>query len=309
MYAFAFVSAATFGLGTWQVKRYFWKVDLMNERKKQLENNKDENGNESKKSEEAFKEIMKLVQEDNTKGTASDTSLLQPSSLPRSSLKDFEGTRVAFDGQFLPEKKFIILGPRSKPVESESTDAGNSSGSSTAMAQSGYYLYGLFQLGDEKSKIISNNNNQTSSILVNVGWIPAAHVNKGSDESNKNIEQLIQVPKGIIKEEGVISFEERPGTFTPQNKLDSLRFFSVNFKDMWNAYGLPQNTPIVDLIPNQKIAFDVENKNKIIPLRKPLVQFEKFHVYPETHAGYAATWYGLSAAAFVFMLKLRKKKI
>uniref|UniRef100_M4BIA3 SURF1-like protein n=1 Tax=Hyaloperonospora arabidopsidis (strain Emoy2) TaxID=559515 RepID=M4BIA3_HYAAE len=108
MAAFGAVTAATAYLGTWQVERYYWKVDLIKERTKELS--------------ESVIELPKNA-------TASDDT------------DDIEYRQLRVDGRFKPGSTFYLcnvddLDPRSAPADPND---------SVARVKSGGYIYSLLE--------------------------------------------------------------------------------------------------------------------------------------------------------------------
>ncbi|GBG25121.1 Surfeit locus protein 1 [Hondaea fermentalgiana] len=227
---FGSLAAGTFGLGSWQVKRYFWKVDLVEERRRMLER---------------------------------DAVPLAEASRP------YE--RVRCSGTF-DYAQSMFVGPRSAPAHGVQGTG--------AMQPSGWYVVTPFTDKDSGKRV-----------LVNRGWIPR-------DQQQLALQGL---EKGLDAEsfDGVLAKAEEGGTFTP-DKLsnESVEYFRMDVETMRAQRGLPENTPLVERVQTSP------QEATIMPRPKAPEDMMVFQVHPMTHVGYAATWYGLSAAG-LFLIRKR----
>jgi len=225
VFAFGFISLTTFGLGSWQVKRYSWKVDMVEQRKRML--------------------VTPPVPVDAARGEIYE--------------------RVKCLGDFEPEKSMTIS-PRSSPLAAVSS----------APSPSGFYLLTPFK--DQLSN---------RRFLVVRGWLPRSQepfYRKGFGEiHDKNVEL-----------EGFIAPDETAGLFTPDNNANTGNYFYMDAKVMNEANDIGADQLIVEQLGGFKEG----------PVTKTTDSLMTFKVHPATHVGYAATWYGLSAAG-LYMIKRR----
>lgn len=230
---FGSMAATTFGLGSWQVSRYFWKVDLVEERRRML-----------------VREAVPLAQ----------------------ATEHFE--RVRCNGTFDYDQTMFV-GPRSAPAHGMQ-GAG-------AMQPSGWYAFTPFK--DESSG---------KRVLVNRGWVPRDQqelAKKPPQSSGSGAAENVEF-------EGVLASGEQGGTFTPDKlKEDSIEYFRVDLDAMRKQRDLPEDAPLVE-----RVQASPEDA-KILPRPKSPEDMMIFQVHPMTHAGYAATWYGLCATGLFFLKK------
>jgi cytochrome oxidase assembly protein ShyY1 len=265
---FGSAAVGTCGLGTWQLQRYQWKHELVARRRRMQEH--------------------------------------VPVALGEARGEPYE--RVRCEGTF-EYGQSMLVGPRSAPASA--AQQGQS-----ALSPTGFVVVTPFT--DRLSG---------RRILVNRGWIPrnrpelAAAVSEdvvaptmpatpaapvassggwgwfGSARAPAVAAQgpLDAAAAAVVSFEGVIGVDEEGGTFTPTDAKatqSTKMFFAVNAKTMARAKGLPDDAFLVDRVggPGPLVS-------------KSLESMLVFKVHPATHLGYAATWYGLSLAALVFLRK------
>ena len=291
---FGSLCAGTFGLGVWQTSRYFEKTDLVAERQ---------------------------------------------DALARPPLTEFTTDRHGFhrmrlQGQYLYEKECLV-GPRSPPVGAL-PDKPGSSGQGMARAPMGYYVLTPFQV-DTTTNDKNKNNNQldTNTILiVNRGWIPRHLVHK--DEKQPQRQQQRQHaqsqplslvpswdrPTGPVTVSCITMATEQPRIVVPEHKLhlNPPELFWMDVETLQKhvsstTTASSSKTPVhVASLVTRVQEDDSDDSHSphtttlSFPVAPPAQQVGEFKTSPAIHAGYAATWYGLSMAGLYMtrMLILRK---
>ncbi|KAJ7565800.1 hypothetical protein O6H91_02G075900 [Diphasiastrum complanatum] len=290
--------AATFGLGTWQLFRRQWKIDILNLRRSRLE-----------------EDPVPLVE--------ALSSVQFKQSLPQDSQKDplldsLEFRTVYCEGQF-DEKRSLFVGPRVKIIK--------------GLTQSGYYM--VTPLLPKPSKEESGSSFFLQPpVLVNRGWVPcswkdAARVaspqkaSLDAPPSNGAIEEK-QAKKGswwsffskaekpgqniagqipIERVQGVVRGSEHPNMFVPSNVPETGQWFYVDVPAMARAASLPENTCYIEAMKKSDGA-----SLKDYPLAKDPDALIHSSVMPQNHLNYALTWYSLSAATTFMAIKRMQKK-
>jgi cytochrome oxidase assembly protein ShyY1 len=269
---FGSAAVATCGLGTWQLQRYQWKHELVARRRRMQEH--------------------------------------VPVALGEARGEPYE--RVRCEGTFEYDQSMLV-GPRSAPASA--AQQGQS-----ALSPTGFVVVTPFT--DRRSG---------RRILVNRGWIPRNRPELAAAVSEDVVAPAMPATPAapiasfwgwglfgsagapvaaaqgpldaaadaaadaVVSFEGVIGVDEDGGTFTPTDAKatqSTKMFFAVNAKTMARAKGLPDDTFLVDRVggPGPLVS-------------KSLESMLNFKVHPATHLGYAATWYGISVAAVVFLRK------
>lgn len=264
---FGSLCAGTFGLGVWQTQRYFEKVELVAKREKEMN-------------------MPPITLEPHVTMSKSEYMKLSNSNKQQKNdtfEDDREGfRRVQISGTFRHEDE-VLVGPRGPPKDTLGNKGPLSGRSSGGMGVSpqGYYIY---------TPLTRRNNEGT--ILVNRGWVPISY-EKNNLPWNR--------PTGIVNLVGVTTEAEQPRFFSPPHPTPP--------KLLWLERNvLEERTGTTGLAP--LIVTETANDN-IATAPKDTISFPvkpvdktvgEFAVLPETHAGYAITWFGLSGAG-VFMMK------
>ena len=158
------------------------------------------------------------------------------------------------------------------------------------------------------------------AVLVNRGWVPAAWREAqvagrgGSEEGEAEVEV-----------EGVVRCGEDPGAFVPANEPASQRWFFLDPPGLAAAAGLPEGSPLVEVITGEEgtklvspggapSAMDVLGGRKSrprtredYPLPKSAGDLLAFSVMPRDHVNYAATWFTLSGATAALAVKALRR--
>jgi len=174
--------------------------------------------------------------------------------------------KVRLRGEFAYEQSMLV-GPRSAPAGSK--------GASGALAASGFVVVTPFRDAESGQRL-----------LVNRGWVPRAQADLGTRRLRPAGE-----PEAF---EAVRSASERAGAFTPDSNAAQGSWFTLDAPAMAAARDLPEDTPLVERIDAAGDPIVSRNSDSLLV----------FKVNPATHVGYAATWYGLSAAS-LYMIRKR----
>jgi len=296
---FSSICISTAVLGTWQVKRFFWKLDLI----------------------------------ETIKNSAADPPALLPISNSQDELRDrfreMKGQRVLLSGKF-DHSKEIFLGLRSAPP-------GFTGGPAQGMASNpqGYYvitpmilqdgtvvhvnrgwiprqLYPFSQTTSISSATMNNNNNDNKNDIDNgsgggsVGW---------------------SRPEGVVSVEAVVSEGEKAGTFSPvvHPGLHTLLWLdSTALQQRTGMKGTGQDSAhgsaiIAEAIEhttdtnksnnsgNTSGSKEEEKEKVVLPYAKNVSQLQEQTVPPATHFVYALTWFSLATAGF-FMTYLKFRR-
>lgn len=304
---FSSLCASTFGLGCWQAKRYFEKVELVEERIQQLAQDPLTLIQNAKCTLEERKAMLHHLAKESLSSTTTTTI--------KENLKEEEEEEDGLDLGYRPlmvqgvfrHEDAVLVGPRGPPLGAISSSGPNSGRSSGGMSSSpqGYFLITPLDRNDKKG-----------TILVNRGWIPMHLVKKqkthSNDNTNKNninngnnsheIPTPWLEPKGIVTVIGVQSKTEQPKFMSPihddkKNPRQLLWFDRDAIETKTHTKGL---YPLL-------MTETLEEENTSVPIKPSKQSVGEFKVTPSTHAGYALTWFGLSGAGMVMTRKLLTK--
>ena len=200
--------------------------------------------------------------------------------------------RVELRGQFRHRDE-IIVGPRGPPVGALAK-YGPKSGRSGGISSSpqGYFVLTPFLVEEDGREV-----------LVNRGWDDMKHKDDGWDR-----------PAGETSVVTVTSAAEKGGFFAPPPVREISWARRGNFRKQVNLLWLSEEA-LRDATNLRSPAFELyrevhggESREAAVngrPLVKPsLAQAIEFKVSPQTHAGYAATWFSLSGAGIFMTRKL-----
>ena len=203
MLFFGGICLTTMMLGVWQISRYYWKIDL-------IENNK------------------KAVKEPIINMNQLDINNVNDQSSLSKFLKDKVGKRVSLTGKYLHNNS-VLLGPRSIPEGIMEKAQGMASN------PQGFYIITpmVIKLNDGSNSSSSNyffksNNNNSNDdgilVYVNRGWIPSSKIQasaKSRDYSYSNSNSNSNSESESINITGIVAESEASGMFTPTNDLSS----------------------------------------------------------------------------------------
>jgi len=318
----------TFGLGSWQTKRYFEKVDMVKKREDDLELD----------PLSSFSD-WQLLQKNNSKDTDTTTDA-----------KSKSYRRVNLQGKYQHDKQ-ILIGPRGPPpgaLAESGPNSGRSGGGMSSSTQGYWVITPLVIITDDKNGSKSSTANTTKTkrewlgrlvkrttnrsikrkeyttkpapqeetiVWVNRGWIPRHYINK----SNQIVTSWDE-PNDIVQLVAMESNTETPGTYSPPSRLDTTNQ-SVNDIDnspsvdklLWMDRTAMEEitcTPS-DVHPPLFVEINTDDKEETVQQQfpvKPTREFVgEFKIPPSVHVGYAITWYGLSGAGMIMTRKLLTK--
>mmetsp|Transcript_61479 Transcript_61479/g.71840 ORF Transcript_61479/g.71840 Transcript_61479/m.71840 type:complete len:294 (+) Transcript_61479:140-1021(+) len=261
---FTSLCAGTFGLGCWQYQRYYDKVEKVSERKNGLLN-------------------LPPI----------DLNVYDTSDEKNSNNSDFDQNRTLTTRGRFHHNLEILVGLRGPPrgVLAKDGPMSGKSGGGMASSPHGYYIVTPFERSDGKG-----------SILINRGWVPRT-LKKKEDDTSTEVEW--NQPSGEIDIVAVKSQVEEPKTFSPDHNLSKQ-------KDNRHVILLWMERPILekltytdgqDPLMLTEIVTDLD-QNTTYPVSPDAESISEFNVMPMTHAGYAATWFGLSGVGMLMTRKL-----
>jgi len=313
----------TFGLGSWQTKRYFEKVDMVKKREDDLELD----------PLSSFSDWQLL--QNNSKDTDTDA-------------KSKSYRRVNLQGKYQHDKQ-ILIGPRGPPPGALAESGPNSGRSGGGMSSStqGYWVITPLVITDDNNDSKSSTNTaktkrewlgrlvkrttnrsikrkeyttkqssqEETIVWVNRGWIPRHYINK----SNR-ITTSWDEPSDIVQLVAMESNTETPGTYSPPSRLDTTTKQSMNNdnsstvdKLLWMDRTAMEEitcTPS-NVHPPLFVEINTNDKEETVQQQfpvKPTREFVgEFKIPPSVHVGYAITWYGLSFAGMFMTRKLLTK--
>ena len=300
---FTSLCVITFGLGTWQTQRYFEKIELCKKREEDLEL---EPLHWSQWQQSTRKES---TQKDNAKSYR----------------------RVILRGAFQHSKQ-VLVGPRGPPPGALAESGPNSGRSGGGMSSSmqGYWVVTPFLVGDStetalderngdvnkgwfgrlfsrqseqiQQDALNNETTEKDQVWINRGWIPRHFIDKDSQ-----ILHPWEQPSGIVTLTAMESQMETAGRFSPPSRLEKSTGVQ---KLLWmdpTAMSEMINSP-PDINPPLFVQIKDEEETALkYPARSSREYVGEFKVTPEVHAGYAATWFGLSGAGVVMTRKLLRR--
>ena len=316
---FTSLCAITFGLGVWQTRRYFEKVEMMKKREEDLE-----------LPSLTFAEWL------TNKNSSIDAS--QPEKLgskPPSGdtnshhVKSERSYRlVSIRGTFSHDKQMLI-GPRGPPpgaLAETGPNSGRGGGGGMSSSTQGYWVLTPLIVADDdditgvdsvveknrwfggkaKAKLNSDSSDikEERMVWINRGWIPRHFIDKDS----KIISDWDQ-PQETVQIMTMESDTEKPRTFSPPSLLESTNASDSIPKLLWldrqviselTNCPLGQTPPLFVQINNDG---DLDGASQF-PAKSSRKYVGEFKVTPEVHAGYAVTWFGLSGAGILMTRKL-----
>eukprot|EP00249_Psilotum_nudum_P012976 c24081_g1_i1 orf=195-1256(+) len=278
---------ATFGLGTWQLLRRQWKIELLGRRRNRLEEEEVPLGR-------ALEIAYSQSQPEEGKELSRDAIL-----------KSLEFRRVSCEGVY-DENKSIFVGPRAR--------------SNYGLIEKGYFLVvPLLPHQDENASV-------QVPVLVNRGWVPCSwrdtspmvkleettsevppersSSSRGfwrflwgkEHKTGKDAKPVVKTVKVV----GVIRDSEHPNMFVPSNMPESRQWFYVDVPAMVRSVGLPEDTIYIEAVSEDTYSAVLND----YPVPKDPDALIHASVMPHDHLNYAVTWYTLSAAT-TFMARKR----
>jgi surfeit locus 1 family protein len=295
---FGSLCAGTFALGVWQTRRYTEKVSLIEQRKSQLT-----------VSPQPF--------------FVSNTNNGQRRSLD--SVHSFHRYHL-MGGEFDYDHEFLV-GPRGPPP-GVLPNAPGSSGSGLSSSPQGYFVLTPYRLQNKSS------DNGDLVVVVNRGWMPRHLVPKSIHNRRKNHATSHPQPESVpmwvrprlAHNDSMMVVEgksEEPRFMVPEHDLvdgviprlywfDQLTMKKLSLCKPMSAQEMSStDVPYVILVRDEKDEQGVLHGNKestsnlisTFPVAPTAASISEFKVSPAVHAGYAFTWYSLSAAG-MYMTRL-----
>lgn len=175
--------------------------------------------------------------------------------------------RVLVTGQLDPERE-LKVGPRSAPAGLIDRPQGLSSG------PVGYEIVSVLKLDDG------------SEVMLNRGWAP-----KNAD---------YETPREAIRLVALVEPGESKGTFSPVNTPKNVLWIETSF--IASLLGCP-----ADAIFLVRLADDDKDAPMQYPIARRAEHFQEFQVQPETHVGYAFTWFAMSLAGALMTRRLLRR--
>ena len=284
---FGSLCAGTFGLGVWQTQRYYEKVQLVAERQRDL--------------------------------------AMEPAPYQELVGRQQQGwRRIRVQGRFDHDREFLV-GPRGPPPGYQLATSGGMSSSpqgyfvvtpltvlqeeepNQTVEKSGWWWWGKQQRQTSMDDKSSSSRNKKSRILVNRGWVPRQLVVGGrSRHSTANASLAWDRPSKVVQLTVVPTQPEQPKSFlVPQHDLQQHppRLFWYDLSAMLVAAGLDDDNKTSPLVTAVRNASDPTTW----PVPPTADNVGDFSVHPATHVGYAATWYGLSAAGLYMTRRLLRR--
>ncbi|KAI5082012.1 hypothetical protein GOP47_0001755 [Adiantum capillus-veneris] len=276
---------STFGLGTWQIMRRKWKMELLDHRRERLKD-----------------DVQPL-------GLSTTTSQLDSKQTYQDVLQNLEYKRVQCEGVFLEEKS-IFLGPRGRtnhgvtergyflitPLVSAEKDQN----AQVSVLVNRGWVPGSWRDNPPKDEADSSDKNFASNDQQ-------AAAKKGLFVSlwgSKKQETLQKQPQTKARSVvAVIRCSENPNMFVPPNEPAKGQWFFVDVPAMARAVGLPENTIYVEALRDKSDDF----KGKQYPDPKDPETLIRSSIMPNDHLSYAFTWFTLSAATSIMAWKRLSK--
>mmetsp|Transcript_24851 Transcript_24851/g.58991 ORF Transcript_24851/g.58991 Transcript_24851/m.58991 type:complete len:334 (+) Transcript_24851:175-1176(+) len=303
---FGTLCAGTFGLGVWQIERFFEKIQQMEERGVQL----------------ALEPTTSL-------SSSNDASMNAGEKLYR---------RRRLQGVWRHDRE-VLVGPRGAPPgvqmplqglsakqAAKSGGSGSTTSSGMAPGPQGFHVLTPLQLSPGTA--------DRELVWVNRGWVPKKLV-PGADRPSRvsNIRNRDGSPVTVAqegsewasypawnREEGPVTVTtiqskiEKPRFMTPQHDYSKrpLQLFWLDGVALQALSESNEETMLMTQVKDDTNEGDEERKSpssssSIYPLQPPVEAIATFKTTPSIHAGYAATWFGLSAAGIYMTRKLISK--
>ena len=271
---FGGLCAGTFGLGSWQSSRYFEKIEKI-------------------EAQEA--EIAELLAELAKPSPVVNTSTAAASRQATADSLSFHRLTGTFD-----HSRAMLLGPRGPPPGAISEDGPNSgrSGGGLASSPQGYW-------------VITPLKTTEGEVLVMRGWEPIDGRRKQQRNGRDGRDYSLPItgthpcPTGEVTVATIRVKAENGGMFapppiSPNTATPTLLWLSQ--KGMADLARMEEERTTV--LFKEVRSPDKERTRQL--LQPSLEAAVEFKVTPETHVGYAATWFSLSAAGVVMTRKLLK---
>jgi len=196
-----------------------------------------------------------------------------------------EWQQYTVTGTFV-HKDQVLVGPRGPPSKAL-PDSPGQSGAGLSSGPQGYFV--LTPL------LLSSGN----FVWINRGWVPRHFVLDNRRKTLPNVGEQWTQPTGsqsltIVRQDG----ETPKSMLVAQHELDTKppRFFWFDLETMQQRYKGP-------------LVASVASSDNTWPAASPASSIGDFKVTPAVHAGYAATWFGLSAAGIYMTRQLMRRVV
>jgi len=273
---FGSLCASTFGLGVWQSRRYFEKIDQVERRELELAADPVELDRFTIAAADAAND------DDDDDNIDEDTTEDSAAARTTASYR-----RLITRGEFMHEDE-VLVGPRGPPPGALASSGPSSGRSSGGMASSpqGYFVITPMRCSDGRG-----------TILVNRGWVPMSYYKQDVPWSR---------PTGTVAVVGVETKTEQPKFLSPEhdkrNPKTLLWMDRVAIEETTGTKGLAPLLLTETIVANNDEL--PSNDAPLFPVRPNAETVGEFKVTPFTHAGYAVTWFGLSSAGMFMTRKL-----
>ncbi|KAL9183358.1 hypothetical protein ACHAXT_005145 [Thalassiosira profunda] len=317
---FTSLCAATFGLGAWQTQRYFEKVKLVKKREDDLgmEPLSSYNDWRALKSAAGSDGGAKSYQRVHLRGKFQHENeiLIGPRGPPPGALADSgpNSGRGGGGGMSSSAQGYYVVTPFVVSCDGAGDPVSSDANAKNANPRRGWFD-GLFgRKNDTSGNNISSNSSAAfdnckdqAIVWINRGWIPRHYINK----NNERVASWEQ-PRGSVDLMAMESRTESPGTFTPPSRLDSKKSNESNpqtiNKLLWIDRSAMEEMTSCPADSHPPLFVEINGGGALqYPAKPPRECVGEFKVTPEVHAGYAATWFGLSGAGMVMTRKLLTK--
>lgn len=279
---FGSLCAGTFGLGCWQTKRYFEKVDMVAKREEEL----------SMPPVTLGPTVRCTVEEQAGSASSSSTTMENPKEPTASQWIQQRHRRVLVSGTYKHVDE-ILVGPRGPPpgaIAETGPKSGRSSGGMSSSPQ-GYFVITPLTLKDGNG-----------TVLVNRGWVPLQYAKQGLSWNR---------PSGVVDVVGVSSQAEKPRFLSPEHdKKDPKKLLWMDRAAMEERTRTSGLSPLL-LVETSKENSGAESSDGVqdephlsFPVKPRVDTVGEFKVTPMIHVGYAVTWFGLSGAGMIMTRKL-----
>lgn len=285
---FGGLCVGTFGLGCWQTQRYFEKVELVEKRERELAMEPVLLEPHAMMSREEFSAMSSSSRRRRSGPLAVFSRSGNETTTTTTGEKEQTFRRVRTTGTFRHEDE-ILIGPRGPPLDVMGTKGPMSGRSGGGMGTSPMGHYVVTPLVRSEGK---------GTVLVNRGWIPVVYEKKSYEWDR---------PLGEVEVEGVTSQAEVPNYISPEHTQGPGKLLWFDRKAMEEQTRTEGLAPLIVTETTTRNDHD-DDGDKAVELRYPVRPFDtsvgEFKVLPPTHAGYAATWFGLSSAGVIMTRKM-----
>lgn len=278
---------SAFGLGSWQIMRRKWKMELLDHRRERL------------KDDALPLDLAATSIKSNSKLSYQDV------------IQHLEYKRVQCQGVF-QEEKSIFLGPRGRTNHGVTERGyflitpllvpaeGDHQNVQVPVLVNRGWVPGSWRDNPPQTTAVSNGGNLASNdqAMAKKGLLATLWGRK--QETLQKQPPTVKATTAIV---GVVRGSENPNMFVPPNEPAKGQWFFVDVPAMARDVGLPENTIYVEALQD-KLA---DYKGRQYPDPKDPETLIRSSVMPQDHLNYAFTWYALSGAT-TFMAWKRLSK-